>query len=114
MNVNDSPFQVLLDELRQVERRNPFSSDAMVEQHRYFVQDCRAEDRKVGDLMKSLEALHAAANSDLREQRRTEFRQKLAQAGELLEEAIAAGRVSAVDAAKAEALLARLAATVGM
>lgn len=93
MNVNDSPLRVLLDELPQVERRSAFSSDAIAERHRHSVQDHRAQDRKVGGLMKSLEALHAVANSDLLEQRRTEFRQRLAQTGELLEEAIAAGRV---------------------
>jgi hypothetical protein len=71
-----------------------------------------------GHLMKAIEASSADFAADAKETldaaRKREFAEKFAHANEMLREAIAAGRVSGVNAAKAEAAMSRLADAAGL
>jgi hypothetical protein len=71
-----------------------------------------------GQLMKAISAtteqFAADAKETLNASRKVEFAQKFAAADAALKEAIAAGRVNAVDAAKAEIAMARLAQAAGL
>ncbi len=117
-------YRALLDELRRVDAldRGGFLksttaadvSPATIRAETRSLREMATTRPDFDGLLKSLDAMKTEAHADLRAARHADLERKFAAASAHFDDAIRSGRISAVQAAKVESLMARLAAEAGL